>query len=157
AARGLSVVRGLGVEALCARVAHGLVERRALSRYGEVAERPGFVRALTATLGELRMAGIAPEALAGQGAGLGVLLGAYEAALSEARLTDRAGLFAVATEAVAEAALPVGDPLLGLDVCLQHARQAELLCALAARSEAVLFTCLHGDERTRGLFERALP
>src|SRR5688572_6473791 len=46
ATRGLSVVRGLGVEALCARVAHELVERRALVRYQGVAERPGFVRAL---------------------------------------------------------------------------------------------------------------
>jgi ATP-dependent helicase/nuclease subunit B len=157
ARRGLSVVRGLGIEALCARVAHGLVERRALSRYGEVAERPGFVRALATTLAELRMAGIAPAALEPHDPDLGRLLATYEAALSEASLTDRAGLLAQATAALAEAPMPVGDPLLGLDVSLTHARQAELLGALARRAERVVLTCLHGDERTQSLLERALP
>jgi ATP-dependent helicase/nuclease subunit B len=157
AARGLSVVRGLGVEALCARVAHGLVEKRALVRYGEVAERPGFVRALAATLAELRMAGIPPAALEPQDPDLAQLLAAYEAALRDATLTDRAGLFAAATAAVVSAAMPAGDPLLGLDVCLQHARQAELLAALVARSEEGVLSCLHGDERTRTLLTRVLP
>jgi ATP-dependent helicase/nuclease subunit B len=157
AARGWSVLRGLGVEALVARVAHECIERQALVRYHGVASRPGFVRALAATLAELRMAGVEAAPLAEHDPDLSLLLAGYEEALLAAGLTDRAGLLAVAAGAAASASLPVGDPLLVLDACLAHVREAELLGALARRASETLLTSVHGDERTRALLEQSLP
>ncbi|HEX4913097.1 MAG TPA: hypothetical protein VFV51_04025, partial [Vicinamibacterales bacterium] len=58
----------LSDEAVSARVADELVNRERLAYFEPVARMPGFPRALSRTLGELRMAAVAPEQLTGHAA-----------------------------------------------------------------------------------------
>jgi ATP-dependent helicase/nuclease subunit B len=80
-------------EALAARVTRALLRSGRLTYFAPVAGFPGFPRALTATLEELRLDGITPEQLADTGASgpdLGRLLEAYTAELTARRLADHA-------------------------------------------------------------------
>src|SRR5688572_25137668 len=58
AAKGLSPSAPLSDEAVAARIADDLMTRQALKYFAPVAHMPGFPRALSRTLGELRMAAI---------------------------------------------------------------------------------------------------
>ena len=91
AARGLSPLSPLGVEAVCARVVHQM--RGRLGRFEAVAHQPGFPRALCRTLQELRLSAARPPG------DLGHILEAYEAELRRAALADRAEVFRLALEA----------------------------------------------------------
>src|SRR5262245_58969030 len=53
AAAGLTPIRGVALEALCARVVWQLGERRQLGRFAAVEGRPGLPRALARTLSDL--------------------------------------------------------------------------------------------------------
>jgi len=90
-------VRRLGLEALCARVVHASAAVDALGRFSGLSRRPGFVRALTSSLDELRLAGIGEEGLAPHDADMARILGAYVRSLREAKLADRARVFEAAT------------------------------------------------------------
>ena len=68
AIRGLAPLSALGVEAIAARVIHAERESRPLAYFESVAAMPGFARALARTLGELRLARVAPESLKKTGA-----------------------------------------------------------------------------------------
>ena len=105
AARGLSPLSPLGVEAVCARVVHQLDGAGALGRFQPVARQPGLARALSRSLQEARLAGARP------GGDLGRLLEAYEAELLRAHLADRAEVFRLAL-------LAHDHPLLGLPALL---------------------------------------
>src|SRR5258708_4782349 len=68
AEHGLAPIDALGVEAVSARVVFAAQQHGELGYYGPVASSPGFARALARTLGELRLAGVRPDDLAGAGA-----------------------------------------------------------------------------------------
>jgi ATP-dependent helicase/nuclease subunit B len=158
AARGVSPVHGLGDEALCMRVAHRLIAEHALVRYRAVADRPGFVRALSATFRELRLSGARPDMLVAHDPDLAALLTAYERELSEAGLVDRRGVLDAALLALRAAPpLPAGVSLVALDLTLWHAAESELFAALYARAPSAVITVAHGDERTREELARVLP
>ncbi|MDB4992687.1 MAG: ATP-dependent nuclease, subunit [Myxococcaceae bacterium] len=158
AAAGLSPSGRLPLEALCARVVHTL-GRDGLGRFEPIHDRPGLPRALARTLEELRLAGTTADELAVHEPDLAGILRAYEAELAQARLADRAHVIHTAAKLVRTAGYEhalVGAPLLVLDVQLVHARERELIGALASRSSSVLVTIAAGDERTRISAEDAL-
>ena len=66
-ARAMTPMSHLSLEALTARVIHEERRREPLAYFDPVADTPGFVRALAATLGELRMESVDAAALAASG------------------------------------------------------------------------------------------
>jgi hypothetical protein len=99
-ARGLVPLSRLGTIAIAARVVHRLKLQGRLNRYHAVADTPGFPRAIASAIAELRLARLPPDAVGGVAPDLVPIIIAYEAELTEARLTDWSGVLAFATEAV---------------------------------------------------------
>ncbi|XXY45189.1 PD-(D/E)XK nuclease family protein [Sorangium sp. So ce269] len=162
AARGLVPASGLAIEALCARAIDGLAQDGQLGRFARVADRPGLPRAVARTLDEVRLSGVAPDALAP--ADLDRIAHAFEAALDEAGLADRALVLRLAAErARAEdggdprARHPLlGLPMLLLDLPVRFALERELLEAIAARSPDAFATVPAGDAASLRHLEAAL-
>ncbi|WP_437968136.1 PD-(D/E)XK nuclease family protein [Sorangium sp. So ce260] len=151
AERGLVPASALAIDALCARAIDGLAQGGQLGRFARVADRPGLPRAVARTLGEVRLAGVDPDALAP--ADLDRIARAFDAALDEAGLADRALVLRLAAERAR--AEDDGDPrtrhpLLGLpmlllDLPVRFALERDLLEAMAARSPDALATVPAGD------------
>jgi CRISPR/Cas system-associated exonuclease Cas4 (RecB family) len=147
AADGCATVSGLGAQALCAHVLHGIEPAR-LGRFAAVSGKPGFVRALHRTLDELRLARVPVASVAGRDPALAACYEAYCEALAAARLADRAQVFALALRALPEDS--AAPPLLALDVAVEHAAAAELVAGLCRGSERVCATAPHGERRHAG-------
>ncbi|MDB4989803.1 MAG: ATP-dependent nuclease, subunit [Myxococcaceae bacterium] len=147
----------LAVEALVTRVVHELANEGRLGRYHELAERPGFVRALARTLDELRHADIEPARLHPHAPELAAVLARYRDALQQLALADRAHVFAAAQRRVEsddDASQHV--PLLALDVPLVHQCEAELARVLCERRPLCCITAARGDERSEVHWRAAL-
>jgi CRISPR/Cas system-associated exonuclease Cas4 (RecB family) len=154
---GLARLHGVGVEALCARVVFELSITGELGRFGEIGQRPGFVRALSDTLIELRMACVAHAELAAHDRELALFLRSYEVALERERLCDRPRLLRLAREALEQGEHPLsGTPLLVLDVPLVHRLESEFAQALCSNRQRALVTLVHGDEHSENFWRRAL-
>lgn len=146
---------GLAVEALVSRVVHELGRSHALGRYAELAERPGFVRALAKTIDELRLARIEPEVLVPHAPELASVLDGYRQALHAQLLADRTHVLDAAQRALEQR--PSADiPLLALDVPLLHPAEARLAAALCAGRSEVALTAIGGDERSEVHWHEAL-
>ena len=146
---GLAPLSSLGLEALCARVAHAARAAGELDYFSPVAPFAGFARALARTLSELRLAGAAAReiVLAGApGEDLARLLTRYEAELDEQSLADLARVFALASQNAAGGHRYVGLPLLLLDAPLETAAHRDLFASIAERAPAVLAAVSSGDE-----------
>ncbi|WP_437876828.1 PD-(D/E)XK nuclease family protein [Sorangium sp. So ce513] len=162
AARGLVPASALAIEALCARAIDGLAQDGQLGRFARVADRPGLPRAVARTLDEARLAGVAPDALAP--ADLDRIARAFDAALDEAGLADRALVLRLAAERARaddggdpRARHPLlGLPMLLLDLPVRFALERELLEAVAARSPDALATVPAGDAASLRHLEAAL-
>lgn len=165
-------LKALASEALIARVVHELGAEQALGRYADIAEQPGFVRALAKTLGELRLAGTDAASVAEHAPELGQVLERYERALGELLLADSAEVYAAAVRALGQrdaastqrgptrlrSFLRIDVPLLALDVPLTHAAEAELvqaLCRARGKELASAVTVARGDERSEAHFRVA--
>jgi ATP-dependent helicase/nuclease subunit B len=161
AQRRLVPADGLTIEAVAARTIYRLDRAGELSYFAPVATRPGFPGALAATLGELRLNGIAP-AMLGPGepreATLARLLTAYADELQAGGLADRAMLIELAIDATRNPPLPrfIGIPILLLDVSVRTSAECELVRALARHAPAMLATAADSDRRTLALLEVAL-
>ena len=68
ARQGLTPSAPLSDEAVAARVTDDLLKKEQLEYFAPVADMPGFPRALSRTLSELRMAGLDPDRLTGHAA-----------------------------------------------------------------------------------------
>ncbi len=150
AARALAPLGRLGCVAVVARVVQEL-EADALGRYRDVATAPSFARAAASALEELRLAKVDADALATVDPGLAALQRAYVAALADARLIDRAGVFELAAELARDRSFEhplLGLPVLLVDVALSAAAEVELVCALADRAPELCATSPYGDERS---------
>lgn len=161
ATEGRAPASELSLTAVAARATHLALARGRLPYLQRVAGRPGFATALARSLGELRTAGIGPEALrplGDAGRDLAELAEAVQRELDALAVADRAWLLAAATEVASSdaPAPPVGVPLLLLDVPLATAAEAELVAALARRAPAVLATAPDGDALGIARLERAL-
>jgi RecB family exonuclease len=151
AARGIVSVGSLGVEAIVHRAVHALGLGDALGRYVSIAEGPGFARAIAGVLTEVRLAGLAPEALGGVDPDLLRLLQAYETELAEGKLTDWPGMLAIATEMAANrptARRWVELPKLLLDVPIASKAELSLVATLCSSPAEMLATVPGADERT---------
>jgi RecB family exonuclease len=154
AARGLAPASTLGAEAVAARAAFEARRAGRIPTLAPVAGFPGFARALASTLGELRLAGLRVEDLAGlapPGIDLAALLEEAQAQNVRAAVADRADLLATARDAVAAhpRTAPVGLPLLLLDLRIESRLERDFLSALAAAAPDVFATIPAGDARTR--------
>ncbi len=150
AERGLVEGGGLARDAIVARV---IADRgsEALGRLAPVADTPGFVRAIGSTLEELRLAGIAPDALSPSDPDLAALAGWVAEEWTRAGLADRASVLEAATRAMKEdgrGSRQPGRPLLLLDARVWTPREAELVAALIERAPDALITVPPADRRT---------
>jgi RecB family exonuclease len=143
---GLGPLSRLGREAVAARVVHAARAESELRYFHPVAGLPGFARALANTIGELRLAGIRPGDLTGQGESgqdLARLLERYESELEDQRLVDLAGVLALATIAARDSRHRLlGLPLAVLDVPLDTRGYKEFFTSVAARAPRVLVAVL---------------
>lgn len=151
ARKGLTPTAPLSDEAVSARVADDLVTRGELDYFGPVARMPGFARALSRTLGELRMAGVAAEQLQGHTANddLRVLL---ERAVDERRkagAVDYATLLeTAAAELRATPAMLADRTVVLLDVAIHSKHEDAFAHAVMASAAAAIVTVPAGDART---------
>jgi hypothetical protein len=148
AERELTPASSLGSEAVAARAAFDASREGTLRYFRPVADTPGFPLALARTVEELRLARVGRSSLAGLplgGPDLAALLDKFDTRFAEASATDRAALFATATEAVASAPASFRVPLLLLDVPLDSAVERDFVAALVRTSPDVLITVPFGD------------
>ena len=156
AARGDAPASGLGHEAVAARAAFEAANDAALEYFAPVSRTPGFPKALARTLQELRLAGIASGTLAGlkrSGPDLAELLDRVDTLMEEAGTSDRAALFAAAVRALTPrpsplTPIPLGVPVLLLDVPFESEAEANFLWALVSAATHALITIPDGDART---------
>ena len=107
AERKLVPLSRLGAEAIVARVVHRLKAERGLGRYQPVCDTPGFARAIAAVIAELRPARLTDDEISKVAPDLFRIIEAYEAALTEAGLTDWPDVLALATELASDRAGPM--------------------------------------------------
>src|SRR5579871_317435 len=149
AEKSLAPLSPLGLEAIAARVVHGARGSGELKYFGPVAGLPGFSRALGRTLGELRLAGVTPDQLAGEGprADLARLLKGYRAELADRSLADLAMVLDLAGEEVNRSRNPVvGLPMLLFDTPLESHAHKSFFTKLANRASEVLALMTSGEE-----------
>ena len=147
----------LAAEAIATRAVHSLTERE-LGRYARVADRPGFARAIAASLLEVRMAGVDGESLEELAPELAALRVAYERELEAAAIADHATVFDLACQRAGsdEPHPMLALPTLFLDVAIHHALAARLVAAVCARTDHALLTEPRGDRRTLAWIEARL-
>lgn len=150
-ARGLTPSAPLSDEAVSARVADDLMTREALKYFAPVADLPGFPRALSRTLAELRMAGVVPSQLAGHDANadLAALLERAIEERAKSGAVDYATMLATATEALAKGSSPVTDKtVVLLDVAITSEEDAKFVRAVVDASRAAIATIPSSDHHT---------
>ena len=143
AGRGIAPASLLGAEAVAARAAFDATSEGRLSYLDEVAGTPGFPRALSRTIADLRSASVSAAALAVAGPSghdLRGLLERVERELDEGHIADRARLFAAATAAVPETSA-LAAPLILLDIAIDSPVEGQFVAALTRAAAAVLATC----------------
>jgi ATP-dependent helicase/nuclease subunit B len=156
AERGLAPATRLSLEAVAARVADLRRKREPPSYFQPVLDTPGFPRALTRTLLDLRLEGVGREMLAASGESGGDLVWLaelFDAQLAEHGLADAATVLRLATEAAA--AMPA-RPLVLLDIDVASPAHERFLAAAVAGAPSVLATVLVGDEDGRARWEGIL-
>src|SRR6516164_8924037 len=156
---GLAPASALAAQAIAARAIFHLAPSGKLKHFAPVTYRPGFAEALARTIAELRQAAVMAGALCEVGAAggeLAVRLARFEEELARARLIDRAGMLALAIDAVAKKPRFVGIPTLLLDVPVDSTRERDLVAALAQNAPQFLATVPAGDERGAQHLSRAL-
>ena len=156
----LAPISRLGIEALAARIVHTAVTAKALPYFAPVAQTPGFARALSKTITELRLQHVAPDALSETGApgrDLAHLLSLYEQELAERSVADLPLLFDLATKEIQTAHHRFIDlPLVLLGLADESAAHQQLIAALVKRSPAVFATAISDDDPALVFLERVL-
>jgi len=162
AGQGLAPSTALGSEAVAARAVFEAARENGLAYFAPVAKSPGFPRALTRTIQEVRLAGLGALAIGRLplgGRDLSTLLERFDEQFTAASATDRATLFATATAVLAELKLrPTGMPgaagttstpaLVLLDVPFESAVEGAFLHAVIASAPGALITVPFGDVQT---------
>jgi hypothetical protein len=150
-AQGLTPSAPLSDEAVSARVADDLMTQQALKYFAPVADMPGFPRALSRTLGELRMAGVAPSQLRGHGANsdLAALLTRAVEERRKSGAVDYATILATATAALEKTpATLASTTVVLLDVSISTSAEAAFVKAVLAAAPDAIVTVPSGDATT---------
>jgi ATP-dependent helicase/nuclease subunit B len=148
ARRGAAPATSLSLSAVVTRAVDRVVKAGEAGRFGPVASRPGFPRALARTFEDLCSACVPFSRLGDVPtvAPLGPYIQAIEAELQESRLVDRAQVFQIALQTLSEAwPLPQDPPVLLLDLPLREVCDQQLIAAVLARASHVLATVADGD------------
>jgi hypothetical protein len=148
---GLTPSAPLSDEAVSARVADDLMTQEALKYFAPVAELPGFPRALSRTLGELRMAGVDAAQLHGHDANndLAALLTRAIEERSRSGAVDYATVLATATSELEQKPASLAKTtIVLLDLPITSKAEAAFINALIAASGAVIATIPSGDKAT---------
>jgi len=151
ARQGLTPSAPLSDEAVSARVTHELMTDEALKYFAPVAEMPGFPRALSRTLAELRMAALDPSRLSGHKANddLSALL---ERAIEERRragAVDYATMLETATTELQSNRASLGDKTVFLlDIAIGSKSEAAFINALIGAAKSVVATIPSSDAST---------
>lgn len=152
AADGLSPVSGLGAEVVAARAAFEAAAGGRLTYFGPVAQLPGFARALSRTVGELRLGGITPEDLQPideAGPDLSELLRRVADESQAAGAVDRARLLHTAATSVEQAPESIRETAcLLVDVAVTTDADKRFVGALARTAKHLLAIVPTGDART---------
>ena len=155
AKRGLTPTASLSDEAVAARVADDLLKNNRLEYFAPVAGMPGFPRALSRTLSELRMAGLGPDRLSGHAAN-NDLAGLLESAIDErnkAGAVDYATMLETATaELLANPSMLADKTVVFLDIAIGSQAEEAFAHAVANAAAAVIATVPSGDARTLEAF-----
>jgi CRISPR/Cas system-associated exonuclease Cas4 (RecB family) len=138
-------VSGAGLDAI---VAEAIASTTSLGRYEAVRDRPGTPRAIAATLEELMLADLAPDALLGIDPALAAIASRTASLLTARRLVPFATVLSRATQALGADASPPTDVVF-LDVSLPSSLEADLARALVRAAKNATITLPHGDARTR--------
>ena len=151
ARQGLTPTAPLSDEAVAARVADHLLKNSELEYFAPVADMPGFPRALSRTLSELRMAGIGPDRLSGHAANTD-LAALLESAIDErtrAGAVDYATMLETATRELHENASLLADKtVVLLDISIGSRAEEAFVHAVIAGAASVIATVPSGDART---------
>ena len=151
AKQGLTPTAPLSDEAVAARVADDLANQEALEYFTPVARMPGFPRALSRTLGELRMADVTPDSLSGHPANddLRSLLERANQERDTAGAVDYATLLHTATAQLKSRSELVADKtVVLLDIAVTSRAEEAFAKALIDAAASVLVTIPSGDVRT---------
>ena len=152
AARGLTPLSRIGADAIVARLVHRMDAEGRLSHYQSVLGAPGFPRAVASVIAELRLAQIPPNALPDSAPYLVPLMEAYQLELSQAGVTDWAGVLEFATEAASKIGGVrlhlIGLPMLLLDVPIGNEAELSFIHTLVLAAPEVLATAPAADEPT---------
>ena len=150
-----------GAEAAAARAVFDAAAEGEMEYFGPVARMPGFPKALSRTIHELRLAGVAGADLDSRSAAVrdvGHLLGRIERQLHQTSITDRAELFRLAARACEDGHVRWAVlPLVLLDVTLDSTAERAFVAALVRRSPAVLATVPEGDASALEAWGEILP
>jgi ATP-dependent helicase/nuclease subunit B len=146
--RGLVPISRIGMHAVAARIVHRLKEEHGLGRSDAIAGTPGFPRAVADVIAELRLARLGQPDLVRAAPELAPLLAAFETELSQAGLTDWAGLLETAAGAVGGSRPHrlVGLPTLLLDISLSSEAELDFVGSLAAKAPELLATAHAADQ-----------
>jgi len=151
ARQGLTPSAPLSDEAVSARVTDDLIKKDKLAYFAPVAEMPGFPRALSRTLGELRMAAIDPSRLSGHDANndLSALLARAIEERKRAGAVDYATMLATATEELQSNRSQLGGKtVVLLDVAIGSKAESGFIDAVIAAAGSVIATIPSGDRAT---------
>ncbi|KAF0165658.1 MAG: hypothetical protein FD160_4073, partial [Caulobacteraceae bacterium] len=151
ARRELTPSAPLSDEAVAARVADDLLKRGELAYFEPVADMPGFPRALSRTLAELRMSGVQPADLNGHAASadLGALLQSAVAEREKAGAVDYVTMLTTATAEIERDPSRFADhTVVLLDVAITSSTDAAFVRALIAASGSAIVSVPAGDSRT---------
>ena len=155
ARKGLTPSAPLSDEAVSARVADAALHNGELAYFAPVADMPGFPRALSRTLGELRMAGLTAESIGGHAANddLSALYARATEERVKAGAVDYATMLATATEQLKTNPGAVADAtVVLLDVSISSQADESLIAAVIGAAKSVIYTIPAGDTRTRVAF-----
>jgi len=150
-AQGLTPSAPLSDEAVAARVVDDLMTQQALKYFAPVAEMPGFPRALSRTLAELRMAGVASHQLKGHDANddLAALLTRAADERARSGAVDYATMLATATSELAKQPPSLASTtVVLLDVAITSKAEAAFVKALIGAAGSVVITIPAGDTGT---------
>ena len=149
AQEGRTTSSALGAEAVAARAVFSATRDASLRYFGPVAGLPGFPRALSRTLQDLRLAGLTSGAVRDASparADLANLLTRFDESFADVAAADRADLLHTAARLLRER--PIRGAVLLLDVAVNDPAEAALIGSLANGADAVLATVPRGDRQS---------
>src|SRR5258706_10643271 len=158
ATRGIVPLSRIGTEAIVARLVHRLKGEGGLGRYQSISETPGFTRAITGVIAELRSANLRSNAVESVAPDLMPIVREYERELSEGGFTDWSGTLELATNEIArlDRHRLVGLPTLLLDVSISTEAEFAFVTALAAAAPEMLAAVPAADVATLERFRDRL-